>query len=58
MNKKETPQKFIMKVHLGSKASVQTMVDFEKVTDVNSVIGLLCGQLGIPHIRELEMGDN
>ena len=37
---------------------IQTLVNLQKCCDIQELIGEICGQLGCPHISQLELTDN
>ena len=39
-------------------ASVKTVIDTKKVADIQTLISYLCCQIGIPHVKQLELCDN
>ena len=45
-------------VGIGGTFKVKTVLDGREINDIDSLIGLLCAQIGVPHLEHLELRDS
>ena len=48
----------MLTVGLGGPLRIRTVVDLKQTGDITSLIGFLCGQIGVPHIDQLQLYDD